>query len=173
MKWRRIAALVLTSAMMVSMTACGGGENDTGDTVTQEEEGSGTEESDGGETKDSIVITTITDPTTLAPNGQSGDGWTYAQMYDQLWNLTDGELVMRVGTGYEQEDDTHYLITIQSGITDTAGNELTASDVLFSIELAKNGSAGYPGATRFIDVENCEVVDDTTLRVALTEPCSF
>lgn len=125
------------------------------------------------EERDSITISVGSDPTTLAPNGTSGDGWTYAQIYDQLWNLTDGELVMRIATGYEVEDDTHYVITIQPGIKDTAGNEIKASDVLFSIELAKNGAAGYPGATRYIDIENSEVIDDTNVRVALTQPCSF
>lgn len=125
------------------------------------------------EGKDSVVISVGGDPTTLAPNGQSGDGWTYAQIYDQLWNLSGSELTMRLATGYEAEDETHYVITIQPGIKDTAGNEIKAADVLFSIGLAKNGTAGYPGATRYVDVENCEVIDDTTLRVALTQPCSF
>lgn len=131
------------------------------------------EEASGGEERDSVTVAITGDPTTLAPNGASANGFTVPQFYDQLWNLTDGELIMRVATGYEREDDTHYVISIQSGIKDTAGNEIKASDVLYSIELAKNGTQGYPGATRYIDLENCEAVDDTTLRVALTQPCSF
>lgn len=173
MKWKKIITMVTTSILLVSTVACGGAKGN-GESST-ERKGAAESSNNTGESgeKDSVVITVVSDPTTLAPNGQSGDGYTYAQLYDQLWNLTDGEIVMRVATGYEQEDDTHYLITIQSGIKDTAGNEITASDVLFSLRLAKNGSAGYPGATRFIDIDNCEVVDDTTIRIALTEPCSF
>ncbi len=164
MKLKKVISVALASVLMVSLAACGNDSNSNTASDT---------ESSTSSSKDSVTIAVLSDPTTLAPNGQSGDGYTYAQLYDQLWNLTDGELVMRVGTGYEQEDDTHYVITIQSGIKDTAGNEITASDVLFSLELAKNGTAGYPGAVRYIDIENCEVIDDTTLRVALTEPCSF
>lgn len=126
-----------------------------------------------GETRTDINIAIPLDPTTLAPNGMSGLGFTTAQLYDQLWYLTDGERIMRLATGVEMEDDTHFLVTIQSGIQDIEGNEITASDVLYSIELAKNGTQGYPGATNFIDIENSEVVDDTTVRLALTQPCSF
>ena len=143
----------------------------TENTETESEVGGGEETTADTETRDSLVVTIPGDPTTLAPNGASASGYTVPQIYDQLWNLTDGELIMRVATGYEREDETHYVVTIQSGIKDTAGNEIKASDVLYSIDLAKNGTQGYPGATRYIDLEKCEVVDDTTLRVVLTQPC--
>lgn len=125
------------------------------------------------EEKNSMVVSLPGDPTTLAPNGNSAYGFAVPQFYDQLWFLTDGELVMRVATGYERIDETHYMITIQEGIRDTAGNDIKASDVLYSIGLAKNGTQGYPGATRYIDMENSKVIDDTTLEIVLTQPCSF
>lgn len=187
MKLKKVVTVILTVAMVATMSGCGGSTQEgantdkssaskvEAETATTGEDTAISEEetASGGETKDSVTITIPGDPTTLAPNGASASGYTVPQIYDQLWNLTNGELVMRVATGYEREDDTHYVITIQSGIKDTAGNEIKASDILYSIDLAKNGTQGYPGATRYIDVENCEVVDDTTLRVALTQPCSF
>lgn len=120
-----------------------------------------------------VTIALPYDPVTLAPNGQSAFGHTTAQFYDQLWYLTNGERIMRLATNVENEDDTHFLITIQSGITDTDGNAITASDVLYSIQLAQNGTQGFPGAVRYIDVENSEVIDDTNLRIAMTQPCNF
>ena len=188
MSLRKATAVILAVTMMAALSGCGGsgqesGNSDSGSAAqaettenTETEPEAEGETSTDTETRDSLVITIpggTPDPTTLAPNGASASGYTVPQIYDQLWNLTDGELIMRVATGYVQEDETHYVVTIQSGIKDTAGNEIKASDVLYSIDLAKNGTQGYPGATRYIDLEKCEVVDDTTLRVVLTQPCSF
>lgn len=180
---RKLAALVLAVAMTCSLAGCGGSGNDGSpadsgtETGTDEQKEEGTqdagEEASGGETKNTLKIATSIDPLTLAPNGYSSDGYSTAQLYDQLWYLTNGERIMRLAESVEEEDETHLLIKIQSGIQDIAGNEIKASDVLFSVGLAKNGMAGYPGATRYIDIDNSEVVDDTTVRLALSQPCSF
>lgn len=180
---RKLAALVLAVAMTCSLAGCGGSGNDGSpadsgmETGTDEQKEEGTEdageEASGGETKNTVKIAISIDPLTLAPNGYSSDGFSTAQLYDQLWYLTNGERIMRLAESVEVEDDTHLLIKIQSGIQDIAGNEIKASDVLFSVGLAKNGTAGYPGATRYIDIDNSEVIDDTTVRLALSQPCSF
>ena len=182
MKAKKVITVMLAAVLAMSMSGCGGNSTQQSDDESKmqaAEESVSVEnaqtEAAKTEGKDSVTVTLAWDPNTLAPNGNStvSGGFTASQIYDQLWNLTDGELVMRVATGYEKEDDTHYIITIQSGIKDTAGNDIKASDVLFSLELAKNGSQGFPGAVRYVDVENSEVIDDTTLRVAFTQPCSF
>lgn len=180
---KKLVALVLATAMLCSLAGCGGSDNsgaaDAGaQTGTSEageanEEGGSGEEVSSGNTKDTVKIAMSNDPLTLAPNGYSSEGFSTAQLYDQLWYLTDGERIMRLAESVEAEDDTHLLIKIQSGIKDIDGNEISASDVLFSVGLAKNGTAGYPGATRYVDMENSEIVDDTTVRLALSQPCSF
>ncbi len=181
---KKLVALVLAVAMTCSLAGCGGSGNDSpsADTGTETDAGEQTdteetqdsgEEALGGEVKNTVKIAMNNDPLTLAPNGYSSDGFSAAQLYDQLWYLTDGERIMRLAESVEVEDDTHLLIKIQSGIQDIEGNEISASDVLFSVGLAKNGTAGYPGATRYIDMDNSEVVDDTTVRLALSQPCSF
>lgn len=181
---KKLVAMVLAIAMTCSLAACGGSGKgdapaDTGTETTSDEPDETEETQDVGEeesgtsAKDTVKVAMNNDPLTLAPNGYSSDGFSAAQLYDQLWYLTDGERIMRLAESVEVEDDTHLLIKIQSGIKDIEGNELGASDVLFSVGLAKNGTAGYPGATRYIDMDNSEVVDDTTVRLALSQPCSF
>ena len=144
MSLRKATAVILAVTMIAALSGCGGsgqesGNSDSGSAAqaettenTETEPEAESETSTDTETRDSLVITIPGDPTTLAPNGASASGYTVPQIYDQLWNLTDGELIMRVAAGYEQEDETHYVVTIQSGIKDTAGNEIKASDVLYS-----------------------------------------
>lgn len=126
--------------------------------------------------KDSLKIAIAIDCANYSPNGQSGE-WpahTLGQIYDNLFFLKDdGSLEMKVAESVEMEDPSHCLIKIRDDVKDTAGRQIKASDVLFSIKLAKEGTAGYPGATRSIDIENSEVIDDYTLRLAYSAPNSY
>lgn len=168
-KRNRILAALLCLTMAGSLMACGSSA-DQAQTSSGTETGAGTGTE---EDKTSLSVAVHQDPLSMAPNAYSSNGFIIAQIYDQLWYLIDGERIMRAAESVETNDDLHFTIKMKEGIVDTAGNEIKASDVLFSISLAKNGTSGYPGATRFVDVENSEVIDDYTLKVAMTQPCSF
>ncbi|MFV0527665.1 MAG: ABC transporter substrate-binding protein [Lachnospiraceae bacterium] len=169
---KKAAAVVLAIMVGVSLIGCGGGSGT--DSTTQES--SDTSSTEGGEnsTKDTLSIATPGDPSTFAPNDTFNDFASFAtqQIYEKLfYTNTDGEYEYRAATSVEQEDETHILIKLREGVTDTNGNELTASDVLFDIEHA----LGTVFSSQFtnIDLDNCEIIDDYTLRLALYETYSM
>lgn len=124
--------------------------------------------------KDSINFTFGSDPGTLAPSGNAGPlNSLLWSIYDHLWYVNnDGELVYCVGTNVEYTDDVTMLVTIRDDVTDSAGNKLTASDVLFSIKIAAkdDANASYRGAIRYLNLDACNVVDDTHLNLVLNAP---
>ena len=124
------------------------------------------------EAKDSVTICLDGDVGTLAPNGNAGGIsallWC---LYDHLWyRSNEGEFVYSLATESEVTDDTHIAVTIRDDVYDSAGVHFTASDVLFSLELATTGNGSYVGSARYIDLENSEVIDDTHLVLALNQP---
>lgn len=105
-------------------------------------------------------------PYNLADSAKSYGKWmVYEFLYDRVGA---DEYEGRIAKSYVQEDDTHYLFEIYDYIQDSAGNAITASDVVFSYEL--NANSGY--AEKFDIYESAEAVDTYTVRITLNAPIS-
>lgn len=182
---KKISALLLALVMLLSLAACGGNNNSTTPTAngqnnsastTPDNSTSNNNPSAGGaaSAKDSLTICFGSDIGTLAPNGNAGGCnallWT---LYDHLWYVNDaGEFTYRLATSVEYTDDVTMLVTLRDDVYDTNGVHFTASDVLFSLDVAVNGggNASYGGAARYLDLEACNVVDDTHVNLVLKSP---
>lgn len=166
---KRLLAAVMTIMMGAALAGCGK-DTKPGSAETDKYSVSAEE----NKSKDTLAIATPGDPSTFAPNDTFNDFASFAtqQIYEKLFYTDEnGEYVYRAAESVEQEDGTHILIKLRKGITDTNGNELTASDVLFDIEHALDTVFGSQFTD--IDLENCEIVDDYTLRLALYETYSM
>ena len=74
----------------------------------------------------------------------------------------------RIAKEWYEEDDTHYIVKIYENVYDSAGNHITADDVVFSYKL--NADSGY--AYNFDYYKDIEKVDEYTVRLTWTEPLS-
>lgn len=102
----------------------------------------------------------------------------FYEVYEMLFGLENGELypILADGSrgefgGYDHADGSgEYLVYIYDYITDSAGNAVTASDVVFSYQ--KTQEAGDVGGWDGV-LLGVEAVDDTTIKFTLPENLSL
>ena len=153
---KKITALIL--ALMMSVCLFAGCKKD-------EATGSG---------KTSITVGISADPTTLAPwdNNSGGRIAVLPNIYQPLLarETLGGELKLALASSYELENES-CVFHLYDNITDSAGNKLTASDVVFSYNTAKEaGSAIARTINNYL--KSIEAVNDTTVRMTFTSDLS-
>lgn len=128
--------------------------------------------------KDSLVFRINAEIATLDPHKTSGTGnerFVQYQFYESLFRVEnfEGSPVSEVNNAlcesYEYVDDANTVlqIHIRKGIKFHCGEELSADQVVYSLERAK--ACGYSSViTNFID--HVEKTDDYTLNIHLTQP---
>lgn len=127
-------------------------------------------------TKDSISIQLSSDPGSLSPfstgGGQSAN-IIYKQICEPLIDYGfNYELVPVLAESWEKTDETHYTFKLKKDIKYTDGNDFTTKDVMFSIGMymADPAKKQY---VKTIDIENCKIIDDHTIEIALIEPDAY
>ncbi len=122
--------------------------------------------------KDTLVYgSTWADATSLDPavDYTSKSRYILEQIYDPLFFFDDENgLSPAIAESYDvSEDGSVYTFHIREGALFHDGNQIKASDVVFTIERAKNASF----ISRFVShVDTAEVVDDLTVNVTLKAP---
>lgn len=166
---KKLMAILLSAAMVLSLAACGGSGNQNGG-----ETGANAEA--GGQTgKDSIVIATDVDIDTLHPANFSTniEHTVIAQLYDTLMYMNpDGahEPEARIAEKYEVSDDgLDYTFTLRDDVTFHDGSALTSEDVKFSLELYMESE--YQGS-QVTGLKSVETPDETTVICHLDSPYS-
>ncbi len=166
MKKQKAMALLLTAAVMViGATGCkGGSKAETEGEITQAQ---GAPE--GGVS--TAVIELTNDPSSLQPSTINQQAVMEMRMnyYERLfeWDYS-GEVSPLLAESFEWVDDLHLKIKLHDNITTHSGKNLKASDVKFSLELARD-SAEFARHTTNIDYDNIEIVDDYTIILPLKE----
>ncbi|PKZ42495.1 peptide ABC transporter substrate-binding protein [Kytococcus schroeteri] len=166
---RRAAALA--GAALLVLTACSAGSSTDPD-------GSGTSGSEGasGPSDETVTLGLVAEPATL--DFRTGDGAAIPQLllgnvYETLVTVDpeSGEIVDALAESHEVSDDRlTYTFTLPTDRTFSDGSELTAQDVVSSIE-AVQGTAWTSSLKSQMDVvESAEATDDHTVEVTLSEP---
>ncbi len=180
-KLKRVLALCLALAMVCGLAGCGGGGGETEGTQAAGESGgaaageTGTDSApntgDQTSARDSVIYAWSNEPSTLDPHMTSDStalGACY-QMYDMLIREEkDGSLVPALCTEYSlSEDQMDITFTLREGVKFHNGDEMTADDVVFSL----NRSIGSTYTTKMTSAfESCEKVDDTHVVLHLKFP---
>lgn len=168
MRKRGMLAAVSAGVMVASLAACGGDDGGSGS-------GGG-----GGEGEGSFILGTTESVTAMDPAGSYDFGsWNmqYA-IFQQLMTINAGETepVGDAAESCDYDDPQTVTCTLREGLTFSNGNELTSSDVKFSMErnlgiADPNGSsvllgqlAGEDGKMR---ADAIETPDDTTVTFKL------
>ncbi|ADI15525.1 ABC transporter substrate-binding protein [Truepera radiovictrix] len=95
----------------------------------------------------------------------------FASLCDKLFDIsTDLEIIPQLATAYAfSEDNLSLTITLRDGVVFHDGTPLDAEAVRYNLERSKN----LPGSNRASEIEqlqSVEVVDDTTVRLTLSQP---
>lgn len=167
MKAKEIVALLMAVCMLFALCACGNSDSDSKESpvtsTTTPSTSPGAAEGENSEKTASVIVVGIEgDAGTLAPfaflSGYGNIGITF-NVYEKLCHSNlDGSVDMTMIKDIEQIDELTYHITIYDYIYDSAGNHITASDVVFCLN--KSIEMGNSGA--FPDYESSSVVDTYT-----------
>lgn len=163
---KKLLALAGAAALTATLAACGGGGDESGS-------GSG----------ESWILGTTDKVTSLDPAGAYDLGsWTLMfNMYQRLLTIPPGEN-QPAGDAAEEcdyEDPKTFKCTLKDGLTFANGNELTSSDVKYSLErnikiADPNGAASMLGSIMNkndkVDPDAIETPDDSTIIFHLNRP---
>lgn len=156
---KKLLAVMMTVVMTLSLlTACGGGQG-------------GQTDEDGNRTL-RLRLTASLNSLDWETNMNPNDMKVWHQMFEGLYGLDESQ------NGYYNElakevvlndDETEYTITLQDGVKFQNGEDLKASDVVFSYERAMSNPA-FNYLTEPID--KVEAIDDSTVKFTLKYPFS-
>lgn len=93
-------------------------------------------------------------------------------IFEPLINITkDYKLEMCLATECSKISETAYVIKIDTNKKWQDGSTLVAKDVSFTIERLKEGNSVY--SYNVEQIENVEILDNSTIRITLNKPVSF
>lgn len=181
MKARNLITLLLALALVFTLAACGSepaSETEQPEVSDTDIDNQNSAEVISSDTKleatDELFPKIISALPSDIPNLEPGNAnppprcYFYWNIYETLYDYDDsGNLVPDLACELPVEvDDTTYDVKIFDCIYDTDGNNLTASDVVYSF----NWLIGTGNAIRFDIFESIEALDDYTVRFHWTEP---
>ena len=123
---------------------------------------------DSGQRYPKITIALNSDPQDLLPyNVNSGaKPFIYQNFYETLFDLESNEYVPVLAKDFTIIDDLHWQVELYDYIYDSAGNNITADDVVFSTNFLVE--AGF--AFKYYMFESVTKVDDYTVEYTWTKP---
>lgn len=176
--FKKIAAILVAVAIMVSMAGCASNNETTG---TASKSGTSSESTSAAgatdttaSTRDTINVAVDADVGNMSVFG-SGNTFAYVsnQIYEGLYAVDyNKELTPRLAESWEEVDSTHYIFKIRQGVKFHDGNALTANDVLFSYKLMQEDSS-YSQYVINVDFDKTKVVDEYTFELFLIEQNAY
>lgn len=174
---KKLISLIIIGVMLFNIAACSNTEEkapstfETSSTETPNAEtpSKGTE-GDGGivSSKDILIVGVPMDPANLDPNDKSVQMVQTVKkpMYETLFakNNDTGEIEPNLAESWKYEDDKTVTINLRKGVKFHNGDEMKASDVIFSLNRASEVSTSAPAVT-MIDFDKLEAIDDYTVKL--------
>lgn len=177
---KRILALMLASAMVFSLAACGGGSTsgDKKETDSAPENTGAVTEIPAGESvsQDAEIVAAVNvDFTTLDPLDTSDtlSGDVQRMLYDGLFGFDkDMNIVPMLATEYEANDDaTEYVFKLRQGVSFSDGTPWNADAAKANFDRWADKDLGLKRTTFLCNtLKSCEVVDEYTIKVTLNNP---
>ncbi|HJA36991.1 MAG TPA: ABC transporter substrate-binding protein, partial [Firmicutes bacterium] len=130
----------------------------------------GSDGSNDGGTKDSIIIATANETPSLSPTEHNAVAGSYMNLltYNTLFK-SDMEMnpVPDLVEDYENISESEWEFTIKTGVKFHDGSEMTVEDVKASLEWAK----GFPEVSLYNDdIVSVDIVDDDTIKITTPGP---
>lgn len=151
---KKFVSLFLCMAMLVSLAACGSKKSDT------------PADRQSSADRDTLKVVMGYDPGTFDPGFSDDQSYyqTVRQIYEPLFKIdNDGTVEPWLCESYEYEDDVTLLVHLRD-VKFSNGEPLTAEDVLWSFQRIKDEALPVSQINGLL-LDQCEVVDDNTLRL--------
>lgn len=183
MKAKKITALLLSLALMVSIVGCTSNNNDDEQSKNTDTPSSEVSEPNGDDTPKNTHINVAESfgfdlfHTIITPsNTAAGYGFTYylSNAYDTLVTYNEqGELVGSLAETWDMSDDgTVYTFNLRKGVNFSDGSDFTSDDVVGSLKGAPVNLGQYNGSYGMLStiIKDVVAVDETTVELHLTQP---
>lgn len=176
-----ISLLLLIGVVTVSLSACSGApqEGRAAETLGQQSEVKVSETTEPAEekvsSKDTLIVAIDREPASLDPSGNSVAVKRMIEnsVYDTLLKFGDTLAPMpSVAESWEQLDELTWQFNIRKGVKFHNGDELKASDVVFSFKRLANIATGKVNVA-MLDLEALVAVDDYTVIIKTIKPYAF
>jgi peptide/nickel transport system substrate-binding protein len=125
--------------------------------------------------KSDIVVAMQLEPPHLDPTSAAAgaiDSVLYSNVFEGLTRFgPDGSVNPGLAESWEiSPDGKTYTFHLRSGVKFHDGTDMTAEDVKFSLDRARDGDSANAQKALFAGIENVEVVDPKTVEVTLSAP---
>lgn len=125
--------------------------------------------------QDTITLGMVLEPPNLDPTAGAAaaiDEVVYANVFEGLTRFgPDGAVLPALAKTWEvSEDGSVYTFHLNEGVTFHDGTDLTAEDVVFSLDRARADDSTNAQKALFAGIASAEAVDALTVRVTLSEP---
>ena len=116
---------------------------------------------------DSISIAYNKPLDTFSPVQGLPDQFTTSNIFEPLWRSVNKEIVPCIAESWEWEDTNTLKVKLHDNVVDSAGNKITAADVMYSFEKLKEIDSSN---LQFVDVENSKADSDYEVTIITTTP---
>ncbi len=115
-----------------------------------------------------VTVAVSQDPGDLKPVGvnMGSKPYIYHEFYENLFDLVDNEYVPVLAKGFTKVDDLHYDVQLYENIYDSAGNHITASDVVYSTQVLVDAGMNF----KWYMVGDIKAKDDYTVEYTWSKP---
>lgn len=165
---RKIIYVIVLTLLLSLMAGCGQSLK-TVQSDNPNETNVGTEE----QLKDTVVLDLLFDISTLDPHYSAAtyNERVYTNIYDTLIRVDkSGEFVPWLAENWEiSEDKLTYTFNLKKGVKFQNGEELKASDVVYTIKRAKESP--YM-ASQTEQIKDIVAIDEYTVQIILKKPCA-
>lgn len=178
MKFRKLIAMAACGVMAVSLLAgCGGGSSGSDAAATSSAASSASEaapeaasDTGSGSGRDDVKIQIFEEPPTAdcMQDASVSTGMVAMNIYGYLTRLNEnGEVEGELAESWEWNDDyTSLKLKLRDGIKFSDGSDITAEDVVYSLERGK----GFGFSTYFAYIDSVTADSDTEVTINLTQP---
>ena len=188
---KRVLALVLTAAMVLGLTACGGSSNGAATDSAADGQTAGAEAPASATGEKILSVQVGPNPETIDPalNSAVDGGNMLLHSFECLLAVDeDGQLIPGQAESYEvSEDGLTWTFHLREGLKWSDGSDLNANDFVYSWKRVCDPMVAAPYAETVLsmvegydkaiegDLDALQVVasDDNTLVVTLNTPCSY
>jgi peptide/nickel transport system substrate-binding protein len=123
--------------------------------------------------RDTLTVVITSDISTLDPNDNIG--FSHHQVTRQIYETLvvrdeNMKLVPWLAESWEYENDVTIVFKIRKGVHFHNGDELKASDVLFSLKRIHEDNCTGALFVNHIVFDKCEVIDDYTVKIVTDQP---
>ena len=171
MNAKKILALLLSAAMLLSLAACGAKEAPAAIQATQSQGQAAAPDADAAPAKESTLVYGSGDYDSINPIMNEHCEIKHLLFDSLLIRDGDGNLVPSLAESWSYDEASMtYTFKLRNDVKWHDGEPFTAEDVAFTIAAIKDPDNGSENAPNYEEIAEIKVISDTEIAFVLSEP---